>query len=253
MSEVMDQGSRFLRDLGDAANRNPLSAALIGMGVLWMFAGRSGARKVRALLGRGSDTAGQTLDRASDIAGRRFGQASDFARRSLDSAGSAVSSGASAARRTMNESAETMQRRATEAFGTASQSGREQMRALSEVSQYGSSMPQRGGGRLQDFGNSLTDLFREQPFAVGAIGAAIGAGIAAALPLTDKEAEYLGQAGEAVKERASRAMDAAQEEARKQGRTTEGAKSVADEMSSKVGRVADAAKEGVADGAKATQ
>jgi hypothetical protein len=34
MSNVSERGMDFVRDLGDAARKNPLSAALIGMGVL---------------------------------------------------------------------------------------------------------------------------------------------------------------------------------------------------------------------------
>ena len=39
MTQVLDKGSNFVRDLGEAARENPMSAALIGMGVLWMFGG----------------------------------------------------------------------------------------------------------------------------------------------------------------------------------------------------------------------
>ena len=39
MNNVSEKGSDFIQDLGDAARKNPLSAALIGMGVLWLFAG----------------------------------------------------------------------------------------------------------------------------------------------------------------------------------------------------------------------
>ena len=44
MSEVEEKTSGFIDSLGDAARRNPLSAALIGMGVLWLFAGKSTVR-----------------------------------------------------------------------------------------------------------------------------------------------------------------------------------------------------------------
>ena len=44
MSEVEEKTSGFIDSLGDAARRNPLSAALIGMGVLWLFAGKSTGR-----------------------------------------------------------------------------------------------------------------------------------------------------------------------------------------------------------------
>src|SRR3954463_200140 len=42
--------SNFVQDLGDAARENPISAALIGMGILWMFGGSAAAmaRRVAA-------------------------------------------------------------------------------------------------------------------------------------------------------------------------------------------------------------
>jgi len=39
MNDRTESGSSFVQDLRDAATRNPISAALIGMGVLWMLTG----------------------------------------------------------------------------------------------------------------------------------------------------------------------------------------------------------------------
>ena len=48
MTDVTEKGSDFIKDLGDAARRNPISAALIGMGLVWLFAGgKSAARSGR--------------------------------------------------------------------------------------------------------------------------------------------------------------------------------------------------------------
>src|SRR5215207_8651895 len=41
MNESSGHGTDFVRDLGDAVRKNPMSAALIGMGVIWLFAGRT--------------------------------------------------------------------------------------------------------------------------------------------------------------------------------------------------------------------
>ena len=97
---------------------------------------------------------------------------------------------------------------------------------------------------------------------VAAIGIAIGAGIAAALPATELEADYLGEASDAAKAKASdlaadqtdrvisvaeNVATAVKEEARKQGLTMEGAKSAAGDISAKVGRVVEAAGKGVSE------
>ena len=39
MNDRTESGSSFVQDLREAATRNPVSAALIGMGVLWMLTG----------------------------------------------------------------------------------------------------------------------------------------------------------------------------------------------------------------------
>jgi len=39
MSDISERGSDFIRDLGETARKNPVSAALIGMGILWLFTG----------------------------------------------------------------------------------------------------------------------------------------------------------------------------------------------------------------------
>jgi hypothetical protein len=92
--------------------------------------------------------------------------------------------------------------------------------------------------------------------ALGAIGLAIGAGIAAALPATELEADYLGETSDIAKAKATKfaqeaadratrvagnVLEAAAEEARQQGLTLEGAKSAAGDISAKVGRIAETA------------
>jgi nucleoside recognition membrane protein YjiH len=110
--------------------------------------------------------------------------------------------------------------------------------------------------------DNLTELFKTQPLALGVIGLAIGAGIAAAMPNTEVEDTYLGQASETVRSKtaelagqqvgtattlATKVIDAASEEARKQGLTLEGARTAAGEVNGKVSRVVDAARKGVSE------
>ena len=104
--------------------------------------------------------------------------------------------------------------------------------------------------------------------ALGAVGLAIGAGIAAALPPSEVEAAYLGETSDTIKakatefaaeqtDRASKVaegvMRAVTDEARKQGLTIENAKSAAGEISAKVGRVGDAAAKSISDRVTSTK
>jgi hypothetical protein len=242
MSDISEKGSDFVRDLGDAARRNPLSAALIGMGVLWLFTGGRTAERVGDLV------RGAGLDRVPDAAGN-----------ALD-----------AARSTLRSGAESIGDRVSSATGTLRDGGAAGLdrvaRAGSEYADaaydYAQNIPDAGGALFNTARENLSELFRAQPLALGAIGLAIGAGIAAALPATDVEAEYLGEASDAIKEQAvdfaseqvTRAATVAEDvvtavsdEARKQGLTMEAAKSAIADIPGKVGRIVDAAGKGISD------
>jgi len=223
MTDMAERGSDFVRDLGDAVRRNPMSAALIGMGIVWLFAGNRSAVRPGELLQRVG------LDRVPEAA-----------RNTINAARDGVASAADAVRETGMDRIETATRLASE---------------------YINELPESAGvlGTVRD---NLTDLFRAQPLALGALGLAIGAGIAAALPSTDVENSYLGETSETLKSRAAEIageqidkagtlatniVETVTEEARKQGLTIDGAKGAMDDLSGKLGRVVDAAEKSVSD------
>ncbi|MET3840595.1 hypothetical protein ABIE49_002673 [Bradyrhizobium sp. OAE829] len=225
MTDMTEKGSDFIRDLGDAARRNPVSAALIGMGLVWLFAGKSAVG--------GGDILHRTgLDRLPDAAKNTVNAAQDR-----------LASAADAVRETGSDGIETATRMASE---------------------YAKSLPDSA----DVFGNvreNLTDLFKAQPLALGAIGLAIGAGIAAALPATEIENSYLGETSETLKSKAAEiagdqiekatslatdVVETVAEEARKEGLTMDGAKAAMSDLSGKVGRVVDAAGKSVSESAR---
>ena len=221
MTDKVDSGSDFIRDLGDAARRNPMSAALIGMGIIWLFAGG------RAGVGPGDLLHRTGLDRAPEMAKDTF----DTARDGVASA--------------INSAADTVRDAGTAGIETATRMGSEYARLLPDSANI-----------LDNVRDNLADLFNAQPLALGAIGLAIGAGIAAALPNTEFENTYLGETSETLKSKAaeiageqidkaatvaSDVFDAATDVARKEGLTIESAKAAMDELSGKVGRVVNAA------------
>jgi hypothetical protein len=224
MSDKTEGGSSFVQDLRDAAARNPVSAALIGMGILWMLTG------AKSPAGAGNAFRSAGLDRIPEVL--------DNVRTGLkESAGSVRDAAASTLDAVRERSAST----------------------LDNVAEYGRAMPDPGAV-FDTAPDSLTELFRAQPLALGAIGLAIGAGIAAALPKTDVENAYLGEVSQTVKTQAaeiagqqvekatalaSDVVEAASAEARKQGLTPDGAKAAVDDISGRVGRVVDAAKNSV--------
>ncbi len=92
MSDISEKGSDFFRDLGNAARKNPLSAALIGMGVFWLF---TGSRPVE----RAADFVRRTgFDRIPDAAGNAFEAARSTFRSGAGSIGEHVTSAKDALR-----------------------------------------------------------------------------------------------------------------------------------------------------------
>jgi hypothetical protein len=245
MNDISQKTSGFVRELGEAARQNPLSAALIGMGVLWFFTG------------------GRT-ERAGDFVRRSgFDQIPDAADDAFEAARSTFRSGADAIGERVGAVKDALRDGGAGAVDSATRSGRDYADTASE---YVSSMPGKSAEMFGTLHSNLTDVFRTQPLALGAVGLAIGAGIAAALPSSELEAAYLGETSDTVKgnaaefasEQATRAtklagnvMDAVTDEARRQGLTVEDAKSAVGDFSAKVGRIVDAAQNGVSEKAPA--
>jgi hypothetical protein len=221
MTDMVDTGSDFIRDLGDAARRNPVSAALIGMGIIWLFAGG------KAGVGSGALWQRTGMDRIPEATKDTFNTARDGVASAANSAAEAIREAGSAG------------------IETATRMGSEHAKMLPDSANL-----------LDNMRGNLADLFKAQPLALGAIGLAIGAGIAAALPNTDLENSYLGESSETLKSKAaeiageqiekattlaSDVVEAAADGARKEGLTMDVAKAAMDDLSGKLGRVVDAA------------
>jgi len=230
MTDMVDTGSDFIRDLGDAARRNPVSAALIGMGILWLFAGGKAGVGPGALLQRSG------MDGIPEAAKDTYNTAREGVASATNSAAEAIREAGSAG------------------VETATRMG----------SQYAKILPD-SANLLDNMRGNLAGLFNAQPLALGAIGLAIGAGIAAALPNTALENSYLGETSETLKSKAveiageqydkaatlaSDVVDAATDGARKEGLTMEGAKAAMNDLSVKFGRVVDAAGKSISERAR---
>jgi hypothetical protein len=241
MSDISQKTSGFVRDLGEAARQNPLSAALIGMGVLWLFTG------------------GRTERAGEFVRHNGFDQIPDAADDAFKAAPSTFRSGADGVGERVGPVKDALRNGGARAVDNATRLGRDYANTASE---YVSSIPAAGAEMFGTLQSNLADVFRAQPLALGAIGLAIGAGIAGALPSSDLEAAYLGETSDVVKgnaaefasEQATRAtkvagdvIDAVTEEARGQGLTVEDAKSAVGDFSAKVGRVVDAAGKGISE------
>ena len=242
MNNVSEKGFDFIQDLGDAVGKKPLSAALIGMGVLWLFAGSQPIERV------GDFARSSGLDRIPDAAGNAFEAARSTLRSGTDAVGERVAS-----------AKDIVKDGVVDAFDSATRYGREYADTASE---YASSIPGSSAEIFDTVRSNLSDFFRAQPLALGAIGVAIGAGIAAAFPATQIEADYLGETSDTVKKTAAQfaaeqtdrvtsvagnVVKTVKEEATTQGLSLDGAKTAAGDISAKIGRVVDATGKSISD------
>ena len=242
MNNASKQGTDFFQDLGDAARKNPLSAALIGMGVVWLFAGSRPLERIEEF------TRSSGLDSIPNAAGDAF----DAARSTLRSGTEAVGERVASATGMVKEGV-------VGALDGATRYGRD---SIDTASEYVNSIPASGSEILDSVRSNVSDIFRAQPLALGAIGLAIGAGLAAALPRTEIETEYLGETSDSVMAKATEfateqteraatlagnVVEAVKKEASSQGLTLESAKAAIEDISEKFGRVVDASGKSLTD------
>jgi hypothetical protein len=262
-SYAYDHGSNrsdFVGELGDAIRQNPVPAALVGAGFLWLLMGGRGVSLGDAssslLAGMGEGTKRST--RAAYRGARYVGtQASEGVSRVGESAGrlsSGISDRVSGAAETVSGAVGDI---AKEVTRTAEEAGERiwSSRGDFEANDSYESREESVAERVQA---SLADLFRQQPLLLGAVGIAIGAGIAASMPRSEAEDRFLGAAADAArdqgqalwekaKERGTEIASRGLEEAKVQGITPEAAASAVRTIGSKVAGVAEKASKDISD------
>lgn len=197
--------------LGSAAAQNPLATALVGVGLLWMLGGG------------GQTSLANLFSPAETVAGRRrrVPKSSSVTSAVGDMAGKLASTVSGAMNATYEKASD-----AVETVGkTFSTSGTQDGHGGPDRWNDGHSRAARSSGPTP-YGalQGLSDFLEQRPLALGAAGLALGAGIAASLPVTDTERHTLGKAGRRIHKKlnqsASQVKDAAQaalDEARTQG------------------------------------
>jgi len=245
----------FVGGLQDAIRENPVSAALIGMGVLWMFTGGSKITAAAALLGPAARSAaagvGAGLQASADAATAAGGSVMSAGASVADSVRETASSAAAKVGETASKAYEAAKGAATDSMSQGQTSVQGQTAAQSQTSAFDGM-----GGALQE---NLKATFERQPLLLGAIGLAIGAGMAAAVPRTQLEADAMGETAEEVRAKvkefaseatdkatavAERTLEAVKGEAAVQGLTTQAAKDAAAAIGDKVKSVAKSARRG---------
>ena len=179
MTELMEKGSSFVRDLGEAARDNPISAALIGMGILWMFGGSAASVARRARVDRMLDRAGEASEATGSMirtTGARLGENVTSATREVQSSASAAIEeatrfgreqieGANRFGRDQMEEARRFGAEQTDTLGRYAKSLPEYARSIPD---YARAIPESGGEMMNALRSNLAELFKAQPLALGA-------------------------------------------------------------------------------------
>ena len=245
MSAQNNGAGDFVSGLQDAVRQNPVSAALVGMGLLWMFTGGNRLSTAAAFFpavakGAAAGAADGLLRSAGVVSAAGEGVKSlgeRFADGVRDTLSEATAATGDAATRTVEG-----------VKSVASQSVAELRSTTAEIG-----AADYGVGQLQQ---NLKQTLERQPLLLGAIGLAIGAGIASSFAATQFERDAVGETAERVTDQlkeiattqvdrataaAERTLDAIKDEAQAQGLTAAAAKEGAAAIRKKVKSVASAA------------
>jgi len=226
----------FVNALQDAVRDNPISAALIGMGVLWMFMGGSntslfgggGRKSIFRSVDQSADVVGGVVSDAAIRVGSSVGLVADAAAETVSHVGGGIRQASAAvadrASRTAGQAADAIASAATSAARDVQETG----------SKWGNTVQQ-----------NIAELFERQPLLLGAVGLVIGAGVAASIPTTETENKVMGDASDfvrdAVLEKATKVREmagAGVDQAKEQGLTLEGAGEALRTIGDKLGAVA---------------
>jgi hypothetical protein len=240
-----DRAGPVVDRVNAAIRENPLAAGLIGAGIAWMLlGGAKGFSAMAGIVGGAAGKAGAAASKAGSSVATSLAKAGSTAGASLKTAASDVAGSVTSivpdlsipdtdkAFETLSDARAAMADR----LDSAAIAGRE----------YGAAIQSQLSGALE-----------RQPLLLGAIGLAIGAGIASTFATTAVEQELMGEQGSAmrerlqdvtedVKQRAKRVMADVKQEAAQQGLTADAAKSAAGGIGEKLKTVAGAGRDSVA-------
>lgn len=182
----------FVDSLLAAARENPLSAALIGGGALWLLVGDGkvkGAAQSAANVASGVVDSGASNLRAAASGLQRT--AAPPTAPEMDHEGGSVAGDSRDAAQTATDSMSDVVDKVRDRFDEGVAYAREQFAKM------GNPLP--AGDTLTKAQSSLGELMERQPLVIGAIGLAVGAALAGAFRTTQIEDNYIGGVSDQVK------------------------------------------------------
>jgi len=233
----------FFDDLQSAVQANPVPAALIGMGALWMLMGGGRTTAAAAMISGGASRAADTLAPVTNAFASGAGKIGEGLASLASRASDAVGDTIALTQNAVTSAADQLTSGAAEVPASMRKNADSMAKTSSAVA-----------GSVQ---SNLTETFERQPLLVGLVGIAVGAAIATAFPKTQIEEEYVGDAAKKAKEEvqsfvteqsenlqktASRTLEAVKDEASVQGLTPDALKQGAAAIRDKAVSAASAAR-----------
>jgi len=240
--DELDRAGPVVDRLNAAIRDNPLAAGLIGAGLAWML--MSGAKGFGVMAGAAKDAVGMAGSAAATAGGAVAGGVTKAALATAAGLKSAATDVTGSVASLVPDIPDTD--KAIEASAEAGATvGNRINSAAAAGREYGAAIQSR-----------LSESLEKQPLLLGAIGLAIGAGIASTFATTAVESELMGEQGSAarqklqglagdVTDRAKQIASDLKDEAGRQGLTPDAAKSAAGGIGEKVRAVAGAGRESI--------
>ncbi len=244
--DELDRAGPIVDRVNAAIRDNPLAAGLIGAGVAWMLMGGAKGFGVMAGAAKGAaNMAGSAAATAGSAVASGVAQAGSATTARLKSTVSDVAGSVASLVPDISTTPDTDKAFEAVADAGAAVGGRINS-AAAAGKEYGAAIQSR-----------LSESLEQQPLLLGAIGLAIGAGIASTFATTAAESELMGEQGKAarekltgitgeVKDRARQIASDLKDEANRQGLTADAARSAAAGIGEKVKTVAGAGRDSLA-------
>jgi hypothetical protein len=202
---MSDTETGFLENLREAVRENPLAAALIGGGALWLLMGnerlKNTASSVSAAAAPLTDIGTNLRSNAPNFTNSPP-TAPEMDRGSSQHLGDTLRDAKSAASGVVSSAADTVKDRFDEGVTYAREN----------FSKLGGVLPRPE--TIAQVRSSFSDLLERQPLLLGAIGLAVGSAVAGAFSGSDLENEWVGEFSDSVKKDLNARADAVSQSVR---------------------------------------
>ncbi len=190
----------FASNLSATVRNNPVPVTLLGIGLAWLMISGPSAPPPRGVRGDGAGVTDR-IDEGLDEAGARAGAITDRVGSAVEEAGAKMSRMADGVR----DSASRVRSGAANVADQVAQRGRRIRRGARDLVDTARGGVDRARAGVASTRRGFEDMMQEQPLVLGAVGVAVGAVIAAALPGTRREDEWLGDTRDELVDRAAEA------------------------------------------------